>query len=64
MRGWASERGLLQHEEPTTDKQLAFVRDFDLAYAERRLQSYSRASAGSTATSATKASPLASSSTQ
>jgi patatin-related protein len=38
LREWARGHGYLQHEKPTTDDQLTFVRDFDLAYAERRLQ--------------------------
>ena len=38
VRGWARRRQLFQHEQPTTSEQLKFVRDFDLAYAARRLQ--------------------------
>jgi Protein of unknown function (DUF3376) len=38
LRGWATRRGLFQHDQPTTDDQLRFVHDFDLDYAMRRLQ--------------------------
>jgi patatin-related protein len=37
IRAWARREGLFQHENSPTEKQLAFVRDFDLSYAQRRL---------------------------
>jgi patatin-related protein len=38
VRGWARRRQLFQHEKAPTAGQLQFVRDFDLDYAQRRLQ--------------------------
>jgi patatin-related protein len=37
VRGWAERRQLFQHEDAVSEAQLAFVRDFDLAYTRRRL---------------------------
>jgi patatin-related protein len=37
VREWARSRKLFQHESAPTEKQLKFVRDFDLAYGQRRL---------------------------
>jgi hypothetical protein len=38
VRAWARSRGLFEHEGAPTEQQLKFVADFDLAYAQRRLQ--------------------------
>jgi patatin-related protein len=38
VRDWARRRQLFEHEDAPTEKQLQFVRDFDLEYAQRRLQ--------------------------
>ncbi len=37
LRDWARTEGLFEHEGSPTETQLQFVRDFDLAYAQRRL---------------------------
>ena len=37
VRAWARKRDLFEHEGSPTEKQLQFVRDFDLDYARRRL---------------------------
>jgi patatin-related protein len=38
LRQWARRRQLFEHEDAPTPAQLQFVRDFDLDYAQRRLQ--------------------------
>jgi patatin-related protein len=37
VRDWARARNLFEHEDSPTQKQLEFVRNFDLEYAQRRL---------------------------
>jgi patatin-related protein len=37
VRGWARRAGLFEHEGSPTEKQVDFVRNFDLAYTHRRL---------------------------
>ena len=37
VRDWARKQSLFEHKDSPTKKQLEFVRDFDLEYAERRL---------------------------
>ena len=37
VRDWARKEGLFEYKDSPTEKQQQFVRDFDLAYAQRRL---------------------------
>jgi patatin-related protein len=38
LRAWAQQQGLLSRDDAASEKQLQFLRDFDLGYAQRRLE--------------------------